>query len=151
MPEHDSRHEGMSYWPSGHDSKHEELDYKPSAPGESKCYNVRGSSRCDVCFGPLPGTHPTPYDTTPSAEQGPPPTPTVRAGLHPTTFEYLKPSDEQMRIMNMLRFAAKVYSEAIENFVPDGPDKTFILRQHRQNAMWVNVAITRLADGTPRP
>lgn len=34
--------------------------------------------------------------------------------------------------------------------LPDGPDKTFILRAHRSNAMWVNVAVTRQADGTPR-
>jgi hypothetical protein len=34
--------------------------------------------------------------------------------------------------------------------LPDGPDKTFVIRAHRSNAMWANVAITRLPDGTPR-
>jgi hypothetical protein len=106
-----------------------------------------------VCFGPLPGTHPKPQYRRPIAwpqYDVEPPVPQVRAGLHNNTFDYLKPTDEQLRIMNMLRFAAKVYSEAIENFVPDGPDKTFVLRNHRTNAMWVNIAVTRLADGTPR-
>jgi len=45
--------------------------------------------------------------------------------LHSSTYEYLKP-------------------------LPDGPDKTFIIRAHRANAMWSNVAITRQADGSPR-
>lgn len=69
--------------------------------------------------------------------------------LHPTTFEYLKPTDEQIAMMATLRTAAKVYADALAS-LPDGPDKTFVLRAHRANAMWVNVAITRQPDGTPR-
>ena len=38
----------------------------------------------------------------------------------------------------------------LEALLPDGPDKTFVIRNHRSNAMWANVAITRLPDGTPR-
>jgi hypothetical protein len=53
-------------------------------------------------------------------------------------------------IMANLRAAAKAYADAIEAGLPDGPDKTFILRTHRQNAMWVNVAMTRHPDGSPR-
>ncbi len=70
--------------------------------------------------------------------------------LHPTTFEYLKPTDDQMECMAKARSAAKAYADAIEALVPDGPDKTFVLRAHRANAMWVNVAITRQPDGAPR-
>lgn len=70
--------------------------------------------------------------------------------LHPTTFEYLKPTDDQIAKMAVLREAARVYAEALDANLPDGPDKTFVLRAHRSNAMWVNVAITRLPDGTPR-
>jgi len=87
-------------------------------------------------------------DYFPKAEQGPAPMP---AKLHRTTFEYLKPSDEQVKVMSLLRTAARQYSDMLEEFLPNGPDKTFILRQHRQNAMWVNVAVTRFADGAPRP
>lgn len=88
----------------------------------------------------------------PQVDVGPTPPATVRSpNLHPTTFEYLMPTDEQKHTMGVLRDAARRYSEMIEALVPDGPDKTFILRQHRQNAMWVNVAVTRLHDGTPRP
>lgn len=70
--------------------------------------------------------------------------------LHSSTFEYLKPSDSQIRQMAEVRQAAKVYCDCLEANLPDGPDKTFIIRNHRSNAMWVNVSITRLPDGTPR-
>jgi hypothetical protein len=71
--------------------------------------------------------------------------------LHDSTFEYLKPSAEQLEKMARVRAAAKAYADAIEADVPDGADKTFILRAHRSHAMWANAAITREADGSPRP
>lgn len=46
--------------------------------------------------------------------------------------------------------AAKVYGEILEAELPDGPDKTFVIRGHRSNAMWCNVCITRQPDGAPR-
>jgi len=70
--------------------------------------------------------------------------------MHSSTFEYLKPTDEQLTTMAAIREAAKIYFEVLEKLLPDGPDKTFIIRNHRSNAMWANVAITRLPDGTPR-
>ena len=70
--------------------------------------------------------------------------------MHSSTFEYLKPTDQQIMDMATLREAAKVYAEMLDKMLPDGPDKTFVLRAHRSNAMWANVAITRLPDGTPR-
>lgn len=70
--------------------------------------------------------------------------------MHPTTYEYLKPTDKQLSDMAVVRQAAKVYGECLENMLPDGPDKTYIIRAHRSNAMWANVSITRLPDGTPR-
>lgn len=71
-------------------------------------------------------------------------------GLHPSTFEYLKPTDNQIYTMAGLRQAAKDYAGQLDALLPDGPDKTYILRRVRETAMWVNVAITRLPDGTPR-
>lgn len=70
--------------------------------------------------------------------------------LHDSTFEYLKPTDAQMVAMDAHRKAAKVYADAIESLLPDGPDKTTVMRMHRTNAMWANIAITRHADGSPR-
>jgi len=70
--------------------------------------------------------------------------------MHSSTYEYLKPTDEQVEQMARVRAAAKVYSDVLEKELPDGPDKTFVIRAHRSNAMWANVAITRLPDGTPR-
>lgn len=70
--------------------------------------------------------------------------------MHSSTFGYLKPTEAQLEIMAKAREAAKVYCDVLEALIPDGPDKTYIIRVHRANAMWVNVAITRLPDGTPR-
>lgn len=70
--------------------------------------------------------------------------------MHKSTYQYLKPSQEMLDKMSTVREAARVYSECLEANLPDGPDKTFIIRNHRSNAMWVNVAITRQPDGTPR-
>lgn len=71
-------------------------------------------------------------------------------GLHPTTFEYLKPTDEQIATMAKVREGAKLFSDILELYLPDGPDKMFVIRAHRSNAMWANVAITRWPDGAPR-
>ncbi len=70
--------------------------------------------------------------------------------MHESTYGYLKPTDEQMELMSKVREAAAVYGKALEDLLPEGPDKTFVIRGHRSNAMWANVAITRLPDGTPR-
>lgn len=70
--------------------------------------------------------------------------------MHPSTYEYLKPTDKQIEQMAKVRMAAKVYGEALEANLPDGPDKTFVIRGHRSNAMWANISITRHQDGTPR-
>lgn len=70
--------------------------------------------------------------------------------LHPSTFEYLKPTDEQIVRMARVRAAAKAFCDVLEAELPEGPDKTFTIRAHRSNAMWANVAITRHADGSPR-
>jgi hypothetical protein len=69
--------------------------------------------------------------------------------LDPSTFEYLKPTEGQLTAMQHLRAAAQQYASALDN-LPDGPDKTYIFRKLREVAMWANIAITRLPDGTPR-
>lgn len=70
--------------------------------------------------------------------------------LHPSTFEYLKPTDGQTDVMNHLRKLSADYAAAIDRALDDGADKTYILRRIRETAMWINVALTREADGTPR-
>lgn len=72
------------------------------------------------------------------------------AGLHPSTFEYLKPTDPQINTMSDLRKASADYARLVSVRLPDGPDKTYILRRIRETAMWINVAVTREADGSPR-
>lgn len=70
--------------------------------------------------------------------------------MHPSTYEYLKPTDSQLECMARVRAAAKAYGDVLAAELPEGPDKTFVIRCHRSNAMWANVAITRQPDGTPR-
>ncbi len=67
-----------------------------------------------------------------------------------STFEYLKPTDAQLTKMGFCRNAASDYSAVLEMHIPDGPDKTYLLRKLREVAMWVNIAITRNPDGSPR-
>jgi len=70
--------------------------------------------------------------------------------LHESTFGYLKPTEEQMVKMTDMRNAAANYAAELEHGLPDGPDKTYILRKVREIAMWANVCVTREADGSPR-
>ena len=70
--------------------------------------------------------------------------------LHSETFNYLNPTDDQKQQMFDLRIRAQHYASALELMLPDGPDKTYILRKFREVAMWVNVTITRNPDGSPR-
>jgi hypothetical protein len=70
--------------------------------------------------------------------------------MHPSTFEYLKPTEAQLLLMSAVRAASQAYADTLDALLPEGPDKTFVMRAHRSNAMWANVAITRLPDGAPR-
>lgn len=69
---------------------------------------------------------------------------------HDSTFAYLKPTDVQVMTMERLRTAAAVYAELVVAEVPDGPDRDYALRKFREVAMWVNIALTREQDGSPR-
>lgn len=70
--------------------------------------------------------------------------------LHSTTFEYLKPTDLQMEKMATAREAIGNLAFELNEVIPDGPDKTYLMRKLREVGMWANVAITREADGSPR-
>lgn len=70
--------------------------------------------------------------------------------LHPSTFEYLQPTPTQLDKMNALRGISRAYAFQLETMLPEGADKTYILRRVRETAMWINIAITREADGAPR-
>jgi hypothetical protein len=70
--------------------------------------------------------------------------------MHSSTFEYLKPTEDQMKDMARCREAAAKFETALTETVPDGPDKTYLLRKLREVAMWANIAITRQPDGSPR-
>lgn len=65
-------------------------------------------------------------------------------------YDYLKPTDAQAARMERVRQAAAEFGAVLVAELPEGPDKTFAIRNHRTTAMWANVAITRHADGSPR-
>ncbi len=69
---------------------------------------------------------------------------------HPSTFDYLKPTEAQLLKMAKHREAAKLYADVLDHYLPDGPDKTYAIRKFREVAMWANVALTRNPDGSPR-
>ena len=70
--------------------------------------------------------------------------------MHSSTFEYLKPTDEQMERMATVRGLFKTFTTQLDQYIFDGPDKTYLMRQLRDCAMWANTAITRNPDGSPR-
>lgn len=70
--------------------------------------------------------------------------------MHSTTFNYLTPTPEQLQTMAIVRGLFAVFAGNLSDRIPDGPDKTYLLRQLRDCAMWANVAITRQPDGSPR-
>lgn len=70
--------------------------------------------------------------------------------LDETTFGYLQPTDEQLETMKKCRIAAHTFATHLDELLPDGPDKTYVLRALRTVAMWANIAVTRQADGSPR-
>lgn len=70
--------------------------------------------------------------------------------LDASTFEYLKPTDEQIQAMSTVRFGFSQLAHQIESYVPEGVDRDYALRLLRTAGMWCNVAITRWEDGEPR-
>ena len=67
------------------------------------------------------------------------------------TFNYLKPTDDQMESMAEVRAKFQVFVEDIEALLPDGPWKTRRACVSCDRVwMWCNVAITRNPDGSPR-
>lgn len=69
---------------------------------------------------------------------------------HDSTFDHVKPTEVQVSAMQRVREAAKTFADVLERELPEGPDKTFVQRNHRTTAMWANVTITRQPDGSPR-
>ena len=70
--------------------------------------------------------------------------------MHKSTFEYLLPSDSQVDDMSECRAKFGELCSFLDETLPRGPDKTYILRKLRECAMWTNICITREADGSPR-
>jgi hypothetical protein len=70
--------------------------------------------------------------------------------MHASTFGHVAPTEEQKEQMTIVRTAAADYADVLIAQLPDGPDKTYVLRALRTVAMWANVSLTRNADGSPR-
>ena len=70
--------------------------------------------------------------------------------FHSSTYQYLKPTEGQMDTMAEVRNRIDQLSTFLDLTLPQGPDKTYLLRKLREVGMWANVCITREADGRPR-
>ena len=70
--------------------------------------------------------------------------------LDVSTFADLKPTEDQLKNLHVLRLEFANFAKALSDALPDGPDKTYVLRLVRTAAMWANVAVTRQPDGAPR-
>lgn len=70
--------------------------------------------------------------------------------LHPEMFNYIKPTDAQYETMQDVRDAALNFAEVIAEAMPEGPDRTYVMRKLRELVMWANAAIVQQPDGAPR-
>ena len=70
--------------------------------------------------------------------------------LHETTFAYLQPTPDQLNTMGATREGFVNFARFLDERLPEGPDKTYVMRHLRETAMWANIAITRNPDGSPR-
>ena len=70
--------------------------------------------------------------------------------LHESAFDYLEPTDTQRAALQSVRPHFHDFALMLDRHLPDGPDKTYVMRKLREVAMWCNVAITRQPDGAPR-
>ncbi len=71
--------------------------------------------------------------------------------MHPSTMQYLKPSDEQLLAMACVRETFANALQILEDHLPDGRYKALTITALEESAMWANKAITRNSDGSPRP
>ena len=70
--------------------------------------------------------------------------------LHRDAFNSVAPSDAQSLAMQKVRAGAREFFEVLERVVPDGPDKTHLVRRLMEVVMWANRAIMHRPDGAPR-
>ena len=70
--------------------------------------------------------------------------------LHPSAFEYLKPTEAQQKVMCELRQKFSDFVADVADALPFGSDKDHVIRLLRDAAMWANVALTRDDYGGPR-
>jgi hypothetical protein len=70
--------------------------------------------------------------------------------MHPSIFEYLRPSPDQITCMNLMREAYAKMMDMVAVSVPDGRYKALAITSLEESAMWANKGVTRESDGTPR-
>jgi hypothetical protein len=70
--------------------------------------------------------------------------------LHPLMFQPVIPTEDQSARLETMRTAFMGLMKIIDDNVPDGPDRTYIVRQIRGASMWCSYSIMRNPDGSPR-
>jgi len=57
-------------------------------------------------------------------------------------FTYHAPVPEQLQAFADIRWAAKIYAETVNKYVPDSADKTAAMRKIRESVMAANLAVS---------
>jgi hypothetical protein len=70
--------------------------------------------------------------------------------MHSSTFQYLKPSPQQIAEMSAVRVGFEAIYATIDAFVPEGRYKAMAISKLEEAAMFANKGVTRDSDGTPR-
>lgn len=70
--------------------------------------------------------------------------------MHPTTYDALAPSVDQLARILALRKATKAYADVVESIVPEGKMRDRVLIDLLGIESLAIIAVTREDDGTPR-
>ena len=65
-------------------------------------------------------------------------------------FEYTTPTPAQKQDMDIIRQAAQHFVDAVHVIVPEGPDRTYLIRKFRECVMWAMISVVKMPDGSPR-
>ena len=71
--------------------------------------------------------------------------------MHPSTTQYLKPSDEQLVAMAKVREGYAATLALVDALLPAGRYKALTITALEESCMWAMKAISRDDDGAPRP
>lgn len=73
--------------------------------------------------------------------------------VHSVAFTHRPPAAvpaQHLSTTEAVSAAFATLAASLETLIPEGPDKTYMMRHLRETAMWATTAVTRNPDGSPR-